>query len=820
MSSSSGTPRRSWRTLLLSAALALSPAVAAAQTGTIRGTVAGADGDAVRAAQVTVAGTRLLTSTNTLGQFALSGVPAGTHRLRVSRAGFRAADQEVTVRAGEEALVAVRLEAVAVELDGMVVSASRRAERRSEAPATVTRIGPEVLENVAGNSFSGALKQATGLDFVQVGMTSVGINARGFNSSFNNRMLMLEDGRIAVLPENGLPVGSFSPIPKVDLAGVEVVIGPGSALYGADASNGVLLLQSKDPREYPGTTLEVTGGNREYADIQGRHAGVFGNFGYKLAGEFNRFNDFENRIRATAAATSPLERSVGDTAGLNWDSDVLRGYGQLSYYMGDGQIDFSGGWSRTNGVGQTNVGRNQLVDWTYDVQQLKATFPRWYASVYRTHSNAGESYAANRYTSARVLPANAALSDEQVRRLSDWPSDGQLYAAEFQNNFRISSLLGTQVTWGAQYRHDVVSSDREWLLDRLTGEDLTIDQWGTYAQAEVPLTPAVKLLLAGRYDDHESYDPQFSPKAGVLVTPWQGHTFRAFYNRAFKSPTTLQTSFYIPDFVPFVGVFGNAEGITVRKASDGSLVRQYKGLVPEENQTFELGYKGLAGQFFVDVAAYYSKYRDFMSPLTTIANPLLPGGNATVAFDAEGNALTNENGGPQVVLTYFNLGNATIYGSDIAATWVASPKADFTATLSLLKVDEIGGINTAIAGEREATAINAPVTKWTVGGNVRDLGSWLGGFTVRYVNGYKFVSGINNGEIPSFGTLDVNIGYRFPSLRSRINLSVANLFSCSASDNFTFGGGGGCGFGQKHTEMINMPKIGTMVFLGWRYDTN
>ena len=99
---------------------------------------------------------------------------AGTHRLRVSRAGFRNADQEVTVRAGEEALVAVRLEEVAVELDGMVVSASRRAERRSEAPATVTRIGPEVLENVAGNSFAGALKQANGLDFVQVGMTSVG----------------------------------------------------------------------------------------------------------------------------------------------------------------------------------------------------------------------------------------------------------------------------------------------------------------------------------------------------------------------------------------------------------------------------------------------------------------------------------------------------------------------------------------------------------------------------------------------------------------------------------------------------------------------
>ncbi|HEU0055330.1 MAG TPA: TonB-dependent receptor, partial [Longimicrobium sp.] len=493
------TPRRPWRTLLMAAALALVPALAAAQTGTIRGTVSAGDGDAVRSAQVTVVGTRLTAFTGPMGAFTLAGVPAGAHRIRVSRAGFLASEQDVTVRAGEETLVAVKLNDSPVELDEMVVSASRRVERRSEAPATVTRVGPEVLDNVAGNSFVGALKQANGLDFVQVGMTAVAINARGFNSSFNNRMLMLEDGRIAVLPENGLPVGSFTPIPKVDLAGVEVIVGPGSALYGADASNGVLTLTSKDPRDYPGTTVEVTGGSRQYADIQLRHAGVRGNLGYKIAGEYNRFDDWENRIGASAAVGAPLERSVGDTAGLNWDSDVVRGYGALVYYRGDSQFEVNGGWSQTNGVGQTNVGRNQLVDWTYNVVQAKATLPNWYFSAYRTQSNAGDSYAANRYTTNRLAAANAALSDEQVRQLSDWPSNGQLYAAEAQNTFRVRPLLNTQFTWGGQYRHDVVSSDRKWLTDRLTGENLTIDQWGVYAQSETQLIPGVRLMLAGRY---------------------------------------------------------------------------------------------------------------------------------------------------------------------------------------------------------------------------------------------------------------------------------------------------------------------------------
>ena len=813
----SSTLRHNWRALLLASALALVPGIAAAQTGTVRGTVSGPSGAAVSAATVTVVGTRFTTVTNTLGQFSLGGVPQGVARLRVSLPGFVANTSDVTVRPGEETLVAIRLQEANVELDAMVVSASRRAERRSEAPATVTRVNADQLAETPGNSFSGALKQATGLDFVQVGMTSVAINARGFNSSFNNRMLMLEDGRVAVLPENGLPVGGFTPIPKIDLAGIEVVVGPGSAMYGADASNGVLTLQSKDPREYPGLQFEVTGANRSYMDLQARYAGTRGSWGYKLAGEWNSFEDWSNRIRATAAATSPWEVSEGDTTGLDWDSNVLRGYGSIVRYLGDGQVSLTGGYSRSNGVGQTNVGRNQLVDWTYNVLQLKAQNAHWYLGAYRTESNAGRSYAANRYTTNRVA-SPATISDDSVRRMSDWPSSGQLYAAEIQNNFRVRPLLNTLFTWGGQVRHDIVSSDRQWLTDRLTGEDLTIDQRGVYAQTETPLVPQLRLMLAARYDDHESYDAQFSPKAGVVWTPVNGQSLRFFYNRAFKSPSTLQTSFYIPNFVPSVGVFGNRDGITVRKASDNSIVREYTPLVPEQNTTWEAGYKGLInGRLFIDVSGYYSRYRNFLSPLVIIANPLT-GATATIAYsNATGMPLVSETGQNQVVLTYFNLGRARLWGTDASMTYVVNPKVDFTGTFSYLDLSTIEGIDTNLASDREATALNSPSTKWTAGVHLRDLGRWSGGSVLRYVNGYRFVSGINNGRIPTFSTLDANVGYRIPNLRSQINLAVANLFTCHSYD-ATITDGEQCGIGVKHTEMVNMPAIGTMIYLGLRVD--
>ncbi len=807
------TARPRWRTVLLAAALALLPASLLAQAGTVRGTVAGSEGAALAGAQVVLVGPRLSAVTTAQGAFVLADVPAGTHQLRVSHAGYRVFTRQVEVRAGEEALLAVALTPTPVLLDGVVVSASRRAERVTEAPVTITRIGPEVLENTVGNSFVGALKQAKGLDFIQVGATSVAVNARGFNSSFNNRMLMMEDGRIAVLPENGLPVGQFTATPKVDLAGLEVIVGPGAALYGADASSGVLTLRTKDPREFPGTTVEVTAGNRAYKDVQLRQAGVFGgSWGYKVAGEFQDADDWSNQL------TYGANKETGVGGEVDWTSRVSRGTGSLVRYLGeDGRLEVSGGMSVSDGVGQTNVGRNQLVGWKYNFAQVRLDLPNWYFTAYRTQSQSGESYALNRFTDNKFAAANRGMSDEELRLMSDWPSDGQLYAAEAQNHFRLPSLLDTRVVWGAQLRRDVVSSDRQWLGDRLTGEDLTIGQYGVYAQTETRLLPQLQLLLAGRYDNHDRYEPQFSPKAGLVFNPVQGHSVRATYNRAFKSPTVLQTDFYIPDFSVLtptirVGVFGNTDGFTTR-ATNGAETH-YAPVVPEENQTWELGYKGVfAGRLFVDVTGYRSRYENFLSPLTNIG----------AAF-RNGSLVTNEAGNPQLVFTYFNLGDARLRGVDAGVNYVLNPKVDFAATYSYTDLQSIENVDVKLtsgapdtAKIRELSSLNSPTSKWSLGANFRDLREWRGGLTLRRVGEYFFASGINKGTIPTFTTVDANLGYHVRRLNTTLTLGVSNLFGCRNADAAEPGDADECGFGIEHREMVNMPRIGTMVFLGGRY---
>ncbi|MGI9044900.1 MAG: TonB-dependent receptor [Gemmatimonadaceae bacterium] len=846
--------RSIWRLGALAVALvaimAAMPSAASAQSGRVTGTVTGAGNRPVADAQVVIVNTGFRAITEANGVFSITGVPAGRYELRVARIGETPRTILIDVTSGET-VANVQLVRAAVDLGGVTVSATRRAEKVTEAPATVTVINTEALDATVGNTFAGALKEAKGIDFIQVGMTAVAINARGFNSAFNNRFLMVEDGRIAVLPENGLPVGAFTPTPKVDIAGMEVLVGPGSALYGPDASNGVLSLTTKDPRQFPGATIEAVGGSRSYRDVQGRYAGMFANgrIGFKVAGEYQAANDWENYLSYSAggsivpAGTTGSVREDALKVPIDWDAGVRRGTAAIVHYSGANRLEVNGGMSKTNGVGQTNVGRNQLKDWGYNVLQAKFTSPRWFLNMYRTQSQSGESFALNRFAGAQLNPLNASLTADSLRLLSDWPSDGRMYAAEAQGNYTVEPLLNTSFVFGAQYRLDQVSSDRQWLTDRITGEDIKNDQKGIYAQSTTPVNQYLDVVLAGRLDYPESYDRQFSPKAGVIFKPIADQALRVTFNRAYKSPTILQTNFFIPDWTSIIAIFGNTTGFA-RTDAAGATLATFEAMKPETNKTWEFGYKGvLANRLYVDGTYFRSDYENFMSPLTIIGNPFAgaaatfakplvnPGNNIPVNASGQ---IVNQAPTPltPIVLTYYNLGDAKVSGVDLGLSAIVTDRIELRATTSTVKINEV---TVPAGGSVEAVSLNSPTTKWTVGTTARDFGPVSGGLTWRNVNGYYFRSGTNRGVIPTFGTLDANVSVKIPTMQNAlVNLSVGNLYTCSAR-NVTYEPVSAefpqpnqriaseerkCGFDRKHNEMINMPEIGMMAFLGVRFNVN
>ena len=814
------------------AALVFVSAVAPAQTGRIAGTVTGAGSMPLVGAHVLLGAAGLSAESGDSGRFTMRSVPAGKHDLRVYAVGYK--PQNVTgiaVGAGQEATIAVTLERAAVQLGGVVIAATRRLEKITDAPATVTALDTSDLSGTIGNSYVPALKAVNGLEFIQTGVLSVAVNARGFNSVSNRRVLYMEDGRIAVLPENGAPVGPLTTIPKADLAAVEVLVGPGSALYGPDAANGVLLLSTKDPKRYPGWVAEVSGGSRDFYDAQLRYAGVRGHWGYKVAGEYQAANDWTNVVYypAVTAGGAPIRERDPD-----FRTDVARGSGALAWYFDNGdRFQLTAGASKRNALGSNANSRTQLSNYVYRDFQLQYTGPRWFAQAYETNSNGNTVQLGPFSQNAVKFPT---LSIDSVRKLASQPLDGRLYAAEVQNNFSVG-MLGmtgmalidnTHVVWGTQFRHDRVSSYLHVLSDRVTGQAIEIEQKGAYAQVETPIGAMFSTVIAARLDKHDRYETQFSPKAGILFTPVQDQTVRLTYNRAFAAPFMQQTDAYNPNLSPNTGLFGNVDGFDIKNAA-GTVVRTIAPVKPETNGTWELGYKGvIAGRLYVDLTGYQLTFKDFISPALPIANPFT-GATATTAYNHKtGQKITDERGNPQTVRSFFNVGKVAITGVDVGLRYYLTDRIVASGTVSLIKLDTI---ERKATDPIDATALNSSSSRITAGMEFKDLpGGAGGGFTARYVNGYDFLFGVFAGRIPPYGTLDLNASYRIRGTRATATLQVRNLFACvggtstppaagiAADVMATYAPGQKCGFGQPHQEFLNTPLMGSMGFVGVRWE--
>lgn len=231
------------------------PALLPAQgTGAVTGRVTRQDDRSPLAGvSITVEGTGVAGVTGTDGRYVLPRVPAGPQTLLVRWLGYRPHSVQVTVMAGGTASADAALQPQPIALDEVVISASRTPERVVEAPAAVSIVDiPQIRTAAITGQVARAIAAIPGVDVVQNGVHDFNINARGFNSTLNRRVLVLQDGRDLSLAFLGAQEWTAAAPP--DEAGrMEMVRGPGSALYGANAFSGVLAISTPSAREVAGT---------------------------------------------------------------------------------------------------------------------------------------------------------------------------------------------------------------------------------------------------------------------------------------------------------------------------------------------------------------------------------------------------------------------------------------------------------------------------------------------------------------------------------------------------------------------------------------
>jgi outer membrane receptor for ferrienterochelin and colicins len=267
----------------------------AAQNGTITGKVTDTEtGNALAGATVLLKGTNLGVVSGNDGQFILSGIPAGNQTVTASFVGYGTVEKNVTISSGQTTTVDFALAESAMMGEEVVVSATRRPEKITQAPAAISVITAKDLDQLASFNVGELASKIQGVEFVRTGVNGVGINARGFNNAFNAKILAMTDGRNSMMAGgSGLPVGIMNTIIKEDIERVEVVLGPNSALYGPNAHNGIVNTITKDPRRYQGTMVALDFGNQSVFSARLRHAMKLSDkLAFKVTGEHTQGNDF------------------------------------------------------------------------------------------------------------------------------------------------------------------------------------------------------------------------------------------------------------------------------------------------------------------------------------------------------------------------------------------------------------------------------------------------------------------------------------------------------------------------------------------------
>ncbi len=231
---------------------------AMAQT-TVSGTIKdGSSGEALIGVNVLVKGTVLGTITDLDGNFKLTIKSAPPVTLVISSVGFERQEIEIT-QANVSGLDIMMAESTLLGQE-VVVSASRVEESILESPVSIEKMDILDIVNTASDSYYKALANLKGVDVTTSSINFQIVNARGFGSTGNTRFVQLIDGMDTQAPALNFPIGNLNGPSELDVESLELIPGASSALYGSNAFNGVLLINSKNAFDYQGLSAFVKQG--------------------------------------------------------------------------------------------------------------------------------------------------------------------------------------------------------------------------------------------------------------------------------------------------------------------------------------------------------------------------------------------------------------------------------------------------------------------------------------------------------------------------------------------------------------------------------
>lgn len=547
------------RKLLLFFALLIS--VPAFSQTTISGTVTHSENnEPLIGVNIVIKGTTTGTITDINGKYTLTSSQALPWEVEVSYVGYEA--QTLNVTSANSSMDISLTEGLLLGQE-VVISASRKREKVQEAPASVSVISARKLE-VSSNPTDPVrtLISTPGVQIQQQSANRINISMRGGAGLFGTSVFPIMDYRSLVGPGIGTFQTDNSGISNIDLQKIEVVRGPGSALYGPGVTQGVIHFITKNPIDFPGTTVEFVGGSLSTYGANVRHAGRAenGKFGYKINARYQRGDEFtldpndpmdsiqiakfqttivqpavtpEGYVDAFGTPTTLLtlqdldDDEDGNPMQDDWFNTSVNA--TLEFRPKDDLSVFvSGGYNQASSVfyNEQGEGLAQASEiWTQARMQAGGLF----AQVFFVDNDGG---SEDRPTFLYQTGNRSPVARTQLE-------------AQLQYNFDVPSLLNSNWTAGFDYRF--AGQDTENLVYGRNEDDDDFSVIGAYLQGKLKLTNKLDMVVAGRFDQFNFIDESaFAPRAAIVYKANAAHTFRASYNQANTTVSNLQLNIDFP----------------------------------------------------------------------------------------------------------------------------------------------------------------------------------------------------------------------------------------------------------------------------------
>lgn len=467
------------------------------------------------------------TSTNSKGEYKIQDLPADSYTLSITFISYKSKIiKDIVLAAYETKLLNVELIPTGIEMNPVVVTASRRPEKVTEAPAAVIVLKSTDIESNPTLVTTEHLKGLTAVDVVSTGLNQDRVVIRGFNGAISSRLLVLIDNRLAQVPSLRFNVYNLIPTIDDDIERIELVLGPGSALYGPNSAGGVMHIITRSPFSSQGTTVTIGGGERSLFLASFRHAGIINQqIGYKISGQYYQGNDWKYFDPAEPdSITKGVQTSEGriDEGGKianerDFDVEKISADARFDFLLtNDFTAILSGGISRISDIEITGASAVQAIDWTSSYIQGRLSYKALFAQVYFNRSDAGESF---------FLRNGDLLID-----------NSSLLVAQIQHGFTLINER-QHFTYGADLL--LTRPNTQSTLHGSNEDNDDINEIGVYLQSETILSSKLKLILAARVDENSRLqDIVFSPRAAIVYRANENNTFRITFNRAYQTPET------------------------------------------------------------------------------------------------------------------------------------------------------------------------------------------------------------------------------------------------------------------------------------------